>query len=150
MTTPTDPTDPSFRPRLRDELAAEAHGDRVLLHDRIRIGTTLTLTPFAFELAKLFDGSHSIAEIRSDVARQLPGFNLPDHVVPELVAGLDQALLLDSPHFRESVRDRNATPNREPSCVGVYDADPTKCRAQLDSLFTAPGGPGLPKAQSRS
>jgi AmmeMemoRadiSam system protein B len=149
MTTPTDPTDPSFRPRLRDELAAEAHGDRIIIHDRIRIGAPLTLTPLAFEIVKLFDGSHSIAEIRDDIARQLPGFNLPEQAVPDLVAGLDRALILDSPHFRDHVRARNAKPNRKPSCVGVYDADPAKCRAQVDALFTAPGGPGLPNVDAK-
>jgi AmmeMemoRadiSam system protein B len=142
----TPPTDPSFRPRLRRELAAETHGDRIHLYDRVRVGTPLTLTLFAFEIAKLFDGSHSVAEIRADIARELPGLNLPDHVVPGLVHGLDEALLLDSPHFREEIRKRNAEPNRRPCCVGVYDADPEKCRAQLDSLFTAAGGPGAPRA----
>jgi AmmeMemoRadiSam system protein B len=61
-----------------------------------------------------------------------------------LAAALDQALLLDSPRFHDHVRALNAAPNRRPSCVGAYDPDPAKCRAQLDALFTAPGGPGLP------
>ena len=144
MTTPTDPT---FRPHLRGELAAEPHGDRVHLYDRIRIGTPLTLTPFAFQIVKLFGGTRSVAELRADIARELPGLNLPDHVVPGLVQGLDDALLLDSPRFREEIRRRNSEPSRRPVCAGVYDADPDKCRAQLDALFTAPGGPGLPAGE---
>lgn len=33
---------------------------------------------------------------------------------------------------------------RPPACIGVYSADPSILEQQLQRLFTAPGGPGLP------
>jgi AmmeMemoRadiSam system protein B len=33
---------------------------------------------------------------------------------------------------------------RPPACIGVYSADPTRLKQQLEQLFVAPGGPGLP------
>src|SRR5262245_21832105 len=115
MNTPPD------RPCLRPGLAAEADGDMIHVFDQLRIGTPVALTPLGFEIAELFLGKRTAAEIRADVAREIPNIDLPEHVIPDLAAGMDQALLLDSPRFAEHVRTLNAAPNRRPSCVGVYD-----------------------------
>jgi AmmeMemoRadiSam system protein B len=37
------------------------------------------------------------------------------------------------------------SPVRLPRCVGCYEGDPDLLRRQLPGLFTAPGGPGMPR-----
>jgi AmmeMemoRadiSam system protein B len=58
---------------------------------------------------------------------------------------LDDALLLDSPRYLSLFE----SPARKPSCIGCYSDVPKELAEQLDHLFTAPEGPGLPgKRQS--
>ena len=95
----------------------------------------VTLAAAAGPLAGALDGTRSVGEL---AAR----FGLPADAVGAFVAGLDEALLLDSPAFAAYV----AGPDRWPACVGVYPADPAAIPAALEALFTAPDGPGLPRA----
>ena len=60
--------------------------------------------------------------------------------VAGLFAALDAALFLAGPTFDAYL----SGPERRPSCLGCYPDDPAAIRGQLDGLFTAPGGPGLP------
>jgi AmmeMemoRadiSam system protein B len=106
----------------------------VVLYDPYRVAPDpLTLFPAAVEAAGRCDGTASVAEIAAAVG-------CPAEAVAELVAALDAGLFLDSP----ALHDYLDGPERRPACVGVYPADPDAVRRQLDALFTAPGGPGLP------
>jgi AmmeMemoRadiSam system protein B len=133
--------DPSYRPRVRPGLRAEPHGaDDFVLHDPLRIGNPVVLSPLALELAQRFDGEQTPAEIVTGLAAAFPQLRVTAEQVAGLAEALDGAMLLDSPRFRERV----SGPVRKPSCVGSYSGDPVTLREQLTALFTAPGGPGLP------
>jgi len=144
MDTPPEPTDPNARPCLRPGLSGERDGDEIVVFDPMRVGGPLHLSRLAFEVANRLDGIRTLDGIREEVAALAGGAAIPLDEIRNLVAGLDEALLLDSPRFRAHV----AGPVRKPSCIGCYDADPKRLRAQLRELFTAPGGPGLPAADA--
>ena len=138
---PSPTLDPSHRPRLRQTLSAEPTDGGVTLFDPHRIGEPLLLTELGLEIVRRLDGSRTLAELQSDITRLTGGHIVPLETFTSLTTALDDALLLESPRFQ----DRIGGPVRQPSCIGCYDADPEKLRAQLRTLFTAPGGPGLPE-----
>jgi AmmeMemoRadiSam system protein B len=135
------------RPRLRYGLAAEPHGPNdFALHDTLGVGRPVVLSPLAVEVARRFDGESTPAEIAARVKADYPGAQVSADVVAGLAVALDGALLLDSPRLRAHVNG----PVRKPACVGNYAADPAALGRQLDSLFTAPGGPGMPGRRAAS
>lgn len=134
--------DPEFRPpRLRGTLAAEPDGDQILIHDPHRVGSPIRVTPLGLEIVKHFSGEFTLAQIQESVARITGGYKVELQVLANLTKTLEESLLLDTPRFRERI----GGPIRQPSCIGSYDADPKKLRAQLRELFTAPGGAGEPR-----
>jgi AmmeMemoRadiSam system protein B len=141
MSTPTDAIDPHVKPKLRRGLSAEPVEGGVVLADQVRLGRPVQLTPLGLELARRFDGRRTLRDIQAELMLVTGGVLVPLDVIATLAAGLDEALLLDSPRFAEYVHG----PVRKPACIGCYDADPVKLRDQLRRLFTAPGGPGLPE-----
>src|SRR5439155_3290110 len=141
MSKPPEPLDPSFRPKLRPGLTAEPAADGVVVFDRLRIGRVVQISRFGLEVVRRFDGGRTLQEIQLELIELAGGTLVPLDAIAGLAAGLDEALLLDTPRFREAV----GGPVRSPSCIGCYDADPANLRAQLTKLFTAPGGPGLPE-----
>jgi AmmeMemoRadiSam system protein B len=84
-----------------------------------------------------------LREIQLEAIRQAGGQLLPLDVFAALIQKLDDALLLDSPRFRQVAQ----SPIREPRCIGCYDADPVVLRKQMRGLFTRPAGPGLPQSE---
>jgi AmmeMemoRadiSam system protein B len=134
--------DPLF-PRLRPGLAAAADGDPrfVYLYDQLRItATPLKLTRDEFDWVRLFNGRRSARDVQEEAMRRAGGLLVPIEPIECLIARLDAALFLDNQRFADYLTG----PDREPACLGCYEADPTKLRRQLASLFTAPGGPGRP------
>jgi AmmeMemoRadiSam system protein B len=136
----TEPFDSSHRPRLRPGLAGQPAEGGVVLFDPLRIGKPITLTRLGLEIVRRFDGTRTLRDVQAEIMALTSGAIVPLDTFTELVAGLDEALLLESPRFQDLV----AGPVRKPSCIGSYDGDPAKLRTQLGNLFTAPGGPGLP------
>jgi AmmeMemoRadiSam system protein B len=118
----------------------------VVVTDQLRVGKPVQLSRLGLEIAKRLDGQRTLTDIQVDLMRLVGGVLIPLDTIAGLVAGLDEALLLDSPRFAEHIDG----PVRKPSCIGCYDADPNKLREQLGELFTAPGGPGLPGEGTRS
>jgi AmmeMemoRadiSam system protein B len=85
----------------------------------------------------LLDGERTLAEIH-----RATGAALPLDALARWVEQLDSRLLLDSPRFRQVA----GAPVRPPRHAGgCYSADPEALRHQLESYFTQPGGPGLPR-----
>jgi AmmeMemoRadiSam system protein B len=132
------PHGPASKPRLRQGLAAEADGERVVVYDPYRVaGNPIVVTRTGLELCLSFDGRYSLAELAAAVA---PG-NPPTSALIALADALEAGLFLDGPTFHSFV----SQPVRPPVCLGgVYPADPTRFRAAVHKLFAGPGGPGLP------
>lgn len=130
------------RPKLRQTLAARRTKDGVALSDPHRVGQPVHLSPLAAEVAGRLDGTRTARDIQAELMRLAGGRLIPLDTITGLIAGLDEALLLDSPRLREYL----AQPVRPPTCIGTYSGDPAELREQLTELFTAPGGPGLPGA----
>jgi MEMO1 family protein len=132
------------RPRLRPHLAAEpADRDQMnyLVWDQLRLSpTVMKVTALQLQWLQMFDGEHSLREIQSEACRQLGGYLIPLEVFQRLVNDLDSALFLEGSRFRERANE----PIRQPICVHQYETHPGALRGRLETLFTAPGGPGLP------
>ncbi|MDB5310222.1 MAG: Dioxygenase [Gemmataceae bacterium] len=146
MNTSPEPIDPSHRPKLRLTLSAEPADGGMVLFDPLRVGRPVPLTLLGLEIARRFDGKRTLRDVQTEVIRLAGGAIIPLDPIAELAATLDDAFLLESPRFDARV----GGPVRKPACIGCYDADPAKLRAQLRELFTAPGGPGLPADPPRS
>lgn len=140
MNLPRESLDPSYRPKLRPTLSAEPADGGVVLFDPIRVGRPVHLTRVGLEIVRRFDGSRTLLDLQAEVIRLAGGTIIPIDTFGELAAALDDAFLLDSPKFAARI----GGPVRKPACIGCYDGDPAKLRAQLGGLFTAPGGPGMP------
>lgn len=124
-----------LRPRLRPTIRRFAAGRHLMLADAARlVPGGVAVPPAAGPLFDLFDGTRTVVAIAAAAG-------LTVEAVAGVVRELDAALLLDGPAFAAYV----AGPDRRPACVGVYPADPAAIPAALDALFTAPGGPGLPR-----
>src|SRR5207245_600966 len=124
--------DPNSQPMLRPGLAAEPANGRVVIVDQLRVGNTIEITAFGFELVRRFDGNRTLRDLQREVMELAGGQLVPLEAITALATGLDEALLLDTPRFR----DRISGPVRKPSCLGCYDPDPVKMRAQFTELFT--------------
>jgi AmmeMemoRadiSam system protein B len=113
----------------------------VILWDQYRLSPRQQrLSQREFAWIQLFDGRRSLPDIQTHAARQ-HGEIVPLEVLIGLVRSLEEALFLDSPGFRAHL----ARPVRDAvHAGGCYDSHPANLRRQLDRLFTAPGGPGLP------
>ncbi|MBA4191419.1 MAG: AmmeMemoRadiSam system protein B [Planctomycetaceae bacterium] len=130
----------SHRPKLRDNLAAEPHEEgNFLLHDPLRIGRPVVLSPLAVEVAQRFDGELSVVEIVTALTAKFPGAEVSVEAISGLVTALDDASLLDSPNLHA----RFTGPVRQPVCFEM-PGDPAALRDELTELFTAPNGPGMP------
>jgi AmmeMemoRadiSam system protein B len=133
---------PDFRPRLRPGLAAAPNGtpDTLALFDPNRITrAAVTLSRRYLDWVALFTGSRTLREVQLAAALR-GGSAVSLGELTELVAALDETMLLDGPTFRAYL----SGPVRRPACVGCYPEDPAAIRAMLRKLFTGPGGPGLP------
>ena len=137
------------RPCLRDGLAAakiegdgDGERDAVVVWDQRRFSNReLRCNSLELTWLQFFDGLRTLREIQAALIYELGGQWLPLETLEYLAKRLDDALLLDSPRFR----DHLASPIREPSCIGSYDADPRILRQQLTGLFVGANGPGLPQ-----
>lgn len=93
-----------------------------------------------------FDGTNSIRDIQAAVM-QRHGQLVHAEQLEAFVGELDQALLLDSDHFRSVVAEQHAAFRRltvrPPALAGhSYPAEPEELTSSLSDYFTAPGGPG--------
>ncbi len=130
------------RPKLRDNLAAEPHQEgNFLLHDPLRIGRPVVLSPLAAEVAQRLDGKSTIPELVATLIAEFPGVQVSVEAIAGLVKSLDDASLLDSPNLRA----RFNGPIRKPVCFDMAASDTAPLREQLTQLFTATDGPGMPE-----
>ena len=132
---------PRLRPHIRAGYSANDPGF-TYLEDLLGLcAEPQRLAPHETSWLKLLDGDHALGDIHREAARA-SGVQLPVHDLVRWVERLDQGLLLDTPRFRRAV----AAPIRPARHAGgCYSADADELRRQLDSYFTHPRGPGLPR-----
>lgn len=147
-------------PRLRDRLEAIPirHGQELYVALRDLEGLnpeTLVLSPQAYFLVTLMDGSNSVVDIQAAHMRRF-GHMLFREKLDGLMQTLDDYLFLDNENSRTRMRqlidEFSNQSTRLPFHAGVsYEQDPEGLRLQLQSFFDPEnGGPGDPRpAQSR-
>lgn len=134
----------SFRPLLRElEISALQRGEDefLIMRDREGFSETQQVPIELGSLLALMDGTRDINALVEDYARRY-GENLPRDWVESIVSQMDEALLLDSPHFSQHQRDVMAQWN-DASARPVafadrsYPANPEHLRQYLNELFAA-------------
>ena len=146
MTTDPDTAHLHSRPTLRQTLSLEQTRDGIVLFDPYRVGKAVGLAPFGWEIVRRLDGRRTLLELQTELQRLTGGREVPIESLTNLIAMLEDALLLQSQRFEAQLRGAV----RPPSCIGCYSADPATLRDQLSELFTGPGGPGLPSSTGKA
>ncbi|HUT52270.1 MAG TPA: AmmeMemoRadiSam system protein B [bacterium] len=141
-------------PRLRVmPVAVEIQGRQMLMfQDPDRFTEETVLMPMeAAAIVQFLDGGHSVREIQEALTRA-SGQIIDSQLIEDMVAQLDEHLLLESPRFHEHVRALSeqwaALKVRPPSQAGQsYPEDKEELIKFLDAFYTATDGPGaLPEA----
>ncbi|NQU10501.1 AmmeMemoRadiSam system protein B [bacterium] len=137
-------------PRLRPvEAFPVRHGDQDLICLRDPFGyndQVVALSSGVLPILRCLDGQHSLRDIQTKIARRSSEI-VSLEALERFVADLDQALLLDSPHF-EKARDRilqeyRDAPYRPAAYAGQsYPATATEITEAFDRHFEPPRGPG--------
>ncbi len=140
---------PAGNPRLRalEAFPVEQQGQRcVALRDPAGFTDQIAvLAPPLLDLVSLFDGDHSIDEIR-EILRGRHGEAPTAKQIADVVERFDAAGFLDSARFRERRRALEDAFRRSPvrpavHAGGAYAGDAAELRAQIDGFFSAPDGP---------
>jgi len=108
--------------------------------------SALFLTPPVYFIVSLFDGQHSILDIQAAYMRKFGQF-LYTEKIQEVIEQLQENLFLEGDRFQEALRQAEerfkAAPVREAGFAGKsYENDPERLRAQIESYFALPDGPG--------
>jgi AmmeMemoRadiSam system protein B len=128
------PERPQLRPYLK-RATDPRQPDHIYVVDRLGLAEPLALSKTEFSWLEWLDGQHTLHDIHTRTGK------VPLERVERWLTRLESGLLLDSPRFANVAND----PVRPPRCIGCYDGDPDKLRAQLRALFTHPHGAGLPR-----
>jgi MEMO1 family protein len=140
------------RPKLRhvEAFPAEQDGQRLMvLRDPSGLTDHLVVLPLpVLDLVSLFDGEHSIAEMRAIIARR-HGEAPSVAQIGAVVERLDEHGFLDSARFAARKRAIEAafaaSPMRPAAHAGgAYAGDPDALAAQIDGFFRHADGPGAP------
>ncbi|HEX8552953.1 MAG TPA: AmmeMemoRadiSam system protein B [Abditibacteriaceae bacterium] len=135
--------DQFLRPRLRGTLEAIAitheNEEYWLLRDRQGDAPDAIVPREMGALLALLDGSRTRDEIDAEIERNA---DVPEGFLDDFLAQLDEALLLDSPHFRahqqEQLENYLSSPTRESTLAGrAYPDDTARLRKQLNGYFLA-------------
>jgi len=139
---------PPLRPGIDAARVPAQDGEElVCLFDRQDpSGGQVVITRGGVLLASLLDGVRTPAAIRSVFALRT-GSTLRPGEVEAFVRQLDSANLLDSPSYRDRLRQISETFRARPvraavHAGGAYPGEPAALRAFLESRYTAEGGPG--------
>lgn len=140
------------RPKLRylEAFPVVVQGTRaVCLRDPLQVMEgDLCIPQELVPLLEMLDGRHSLRDIQLELSRQHGQLVFMD-LVRAVLGKLDEAYVLQGERFDEALRQKLAayrsSPFRPCSHMGVsYSADAETLRNELESYFTANGGPGMP------
>jgi MEMO1 family protein len=100
----------------------------------------------AYFLVTLFDGTNSVIDLQAAFTRRF-GDIIASDKIRELITALDRAYYLDSPAFADRLsrvrREFQQSPARSAALAGLcYETDPERLRAEIESFFERPDGPG--------
>ena len=141
----------SANPRLRalEAFPVEQGGQRcVALRDPAGFTDQIAVLPPALlDLVSLFDGTHSVEEIREILERR-HGKAPTRKQIADVVQRFDAAGFLDSDRFRKRRRALEDAFRQSPvrpaaHAGGAYAEDAAALQAQIDGFFSAADGPGL-------
>ena len=142
---------PPERPRLRalEAFPIQQDGQRAVgLRDPARFTDQVAVLPVPLlDIVSLFDGEHSLDEIR-DIVSVRHGLALTRAEIGAVAERLDEGGFLDSPRFaarRERIEAEYAASPARPAAHagGAYAGEPDALRAQIDAFFRSPTGPGM-------
>jgi len=137
-------------PRLRalEAFPVEHEGRRcVALRDPAGLTDQIAVLPAALlDLVSLFDGDHSVEEIREILGRRRGEAPTPEQIA-DVIERFDAAGFLDSERFRERRRAledafRQGPVRRAAHAGGAYAGDPEALARQIEGFFSGPVGPG--------
>jgi AmmeMemoRadiSam system protein B len=143
---------PAGHPRLRalEAFPVEHEGQRcIALRDPAGFTDQIAILPVPLlDLVSLFDGEHSIHEIR-DIIRRRHGEVPTLEQIGAVVDRLDDAGFLESARFqarREALEAafRQSPMRRAAHAGGAYAAEPGALAAQIDGFFAPPDAPPVP------
>ncbi len=130
---------PTASPKLRPFLEANEQGDAIIIHDSRRIGRPIGVTRLGLEIAIRLNGKKTLETIQIELLSLTGGALVPLEILQKLVHALDEALLLDSPRIKALFEG----PVRKPTHIPCH-ADKNELAEEINKLFTAVGGGGLP------
>ena len=139
-------------PRLRalEAFPVEHDGERcIALRDPAGFTDQVAVLPAALlDLVSLFDGEHSVEEMREILERKHG--EAPTHEqIAAVIERFDAAGFLDSERFHARRRETEDAFRRSPvrpaaHAGGAYAGDAAALAAQIDGFFPGPEGPGTP------
>lgn len=125
-----------------------------LIQDSLKLTEALIVLPQALgPLAMLCDGEHTISEMKAALEVRY-GLRLPKAMIENLIEQFDQALLLDSDHYRQvkqqAIDEYRSAPYRQPALAGPsYPAQPEELRRLLQDYMGQVNGVTPSPAHSR-
>jgi AmmeMemoRadiSam system protein B len=145
---------PLPRARPLEPIPAEVQGQQVIvLRDPVGFSNDVVISPFVYFFLAHCDGERTLEDVKLVFARQFQHI-LTEEESDTILRQLDEHLLLDTERFalhRNSVIQtyREQTVRPAVHLGGAYAAEPAALRAELDSYYTHPDGPGTPPADTQ-
>lgn len=134
------------KPELRSKLAISPHDDGYVLYDSRRMTPhQMTIHKVLLPYLERMTGARTLNEIHEECHATLGGSSITIDELSQVTGQLSQAMFLNDHEFGDYV----SGPNRFPVCIGVYPEQPSEIRELVESLFTQPGGAGLPEPPSQ-
>ncbi len=139
-------------PKLRniDAFPTEFEGQQVIcLRDPLNLAGKILFIPLAaFFIIRLFDGQHSLLDIKAEFMRQF-GRLLYQEDIDRLLGQLDENLLLENERFqiheREMIHAFRRSTSRPMALSGEsYDQEPKRLEEAIHAFYQPPDGPGVP------
>ena len=137
------------RPKLRPIEAFPVQQDGktlIYLKDPLNLATPLGISPVGYFILAHLNGQHSFIDLQEIYCKQFGSLLLSDEL-RSFIEMLDQHYYLVSERFlnyqQAVISEFRRLPTRAAAHAGgVYKAEPTELKTQLDGYFLSPKGPG--------
>lgn len=139
-------------PKLHHHIGLQFDTDRnfLWLYDSYRLSTqAIKISRSALPLLQKLDGTLSLIDLKNEWERMAPGFVTGGHAEKFLDSLEAAALLPGLPYDKLLATFRAASTRPSSSAGGTYSNDPKEIDEQMQELYLAEEGPGLPIVGSR-